>query len=94
LIGSSQNFFEEILTHNFLGIEVGLKLFFICTLEMVVGSLWKHSSPLIHYSCCWWRLWKQGTYTLKLLLGALFKARCLHITNAVGDPFESMILTH
>jgi len=31
----------EILTHNFLGrpIEVGLKLFLICTLEMVVGSL-------------------------------------------------------
>jgi len=31
---------EEILTHNFLGIEVGLKLFFICSLEMVVASLW------------------------------------------------------
>jgi len=28
---------EEILTHNILGIEVGLKLFFILTLEMVVG---------------------------------------------------------
>jgi len=36
----------------FLGIEVGLKLFFICSLEMV-GSLWK-----------------DGTYTLQLLLGA------------------------
>jgi len=34
-----QKFLEDILTHNFLGIEVGLKLFFICTLEMVVGSL-------------------------------------------------------
>jgi len=29
---------EEILNHNFLGVDVGLKLFFICTLEMVVGS--------------------------------------------------------
>ena len=41
LIGSFQNFLEEILTHNFLGrpVEVGLNLFLICTLEMVVGSL-------------------------------------------------------
>ena len=41
LIGSFQNFLEEVLTHNFLGRpkEVGLKLFLICTLEMVVGSL-------------------------------------------------------
>jgi len=37
--------------------EVGLKLFLICTLEMVVGSLWKDS-----------------TYTFKLLLAASFKA--------------------
>jgi len=28
---------EEILTRNFLGIEVVLNLFFICSLEMVVG---------------------------------------------------------
>jgi len=60
----------------------------------MVGPLWKHSSLLTHYSCCWWPLWKQGTYTIKLLLGALLKARCLHITNAVGDPFESMVFTH
>ena len=41
LIGSFQKFLEEILTHNFLGrpIEVGLKLFLICTLEMVVKTL-------------------------------------------------------
>jgi len=37
LIGSFQNCLEEILTHNFLDIDVGLKLFFICTLELVVG---------------------------------------------------------
>jgi len=28
---------EEILTHNFFRNEVGLKLLFICSLEMVVG---------------------------------------------------------
>jgi len=38
LIGSFQNFLEEILTHNFLGTEVGLKLFFICSEEMMVGA--------------------------------------------------------
>jgi len=35
---------EETLTNIFLGTEVGLKLFFICLLEMVVGLLWKYST--------------------------------------------------
>jgi len=35
---------EETVTHNFLGREVGLTLFLICSLEMVVGSLWKDST--------------------------------------------------
>jgi len=39
LIGSFQNFLEENLTHNFLDVEVGLKLFFICSLVLVVGLL-------------------------------------------------------
>jgi len=80
--------FERNFTPNFLGIEVGLKLFFICTLEMVVGPLWKHSSLLTHYSCCWWPLWKQDTYTLKLLLKVLTHYKCC------WDPFESMVLTY
>jgi len=53
LVGSFQNFLEESLTHNLLGVEVDLKLFLICSLEMVMGSLWK-----------------DGTCTLQLLLGA------------------------
>jgi len=57
---------EEISNHNFLGIEVGLKLFFIFTLEMVVKPLWKHSTytlqillvaPVkarhLHITSCW-----------------------------------------
>jgi len=49
---------EEILTHNLLGIEVGLKLFFVCSLEMVVGPFWKESSLLAHYNCCWCPFWQ------------------------------------
>jgi len=29
-----------------------LKLFFICSLEMAVGPLWKYRRLLTHYSCC------------------------------------------
>jgi len=70
---------EEIVIHNFLGTEVGLKLFFVCSLEMVVWSLWKDSSLLTHYSCCWGPLWQHSTCTLQLLLVATLKARYLHI---------------
>jgi len=91
-MGSLQNFLEVVLIHNILGIEVGLKLFFICTLEMVVESLWKHSSLLTHYSCCWLTLWKQGTFKWKVAVGVPFESKVLTITNAVGDPFEAWYL--
>jgi len=79
-----------------LGIEVGLKLFFICALEMGMGSLWKEGTKLLtHYNCCCWPLWKQGilhyscylgplwkqvAYTSQLLLWARLKGEHLHIT--------------
>ena len=91
LIGYFQNFLDEILTHDFLGIEVGSKLIFIFTLEMV-GPLWKHSSLLTHYSCCWWPLWKQGTYTIKLLLGPFWKQGAYTLHMLLGTPLKAWYL--
>jgi len=78
LVGPFQNFLVEILTQNVLGIEVGLKLFFICTLTMVVGPLWKYNTYTLQllFRTLWkysstctlqlllWPLWKKGIYTV------------------------------
>jgi len=82
---------EEILTLNFLGIQVGLKLFCIFTSEMMVKSLWNHSTYTL--KLLFGPLWKHSTCTLQMLLVAPVKARYLCITNCWG-PFESIVLTH
>jgi len=56
-----------------------LKLFFICTLEIVAGPFESN---------------RKVTYTLQLLLVAPLKVRYLYVTLAVGDPFECKLLTH
>jgi len=38
-VGYFENFLEETLIHFCSNTEVGLKLFFVCTLEIVVGPL-------------------------------------------------------
>ena len=58
--------------------EVGLKLFFICTLEMVVVSLWKYSTVTLQL----------------LLVVVPLTATYLHMTIAIGGHFESIVLTH
>jgi len=76
LVWSFQNFLEEIFTLNFFSTDVGLKLYFICLLEMVVGRLWKHSTCTLQLLLG--ALRKQGTCTIKFLLGPLERKVLTH----------------
>ena len=47
---------------------------------------------LAHHSCCWWRLWKQGNFTL-VAFGGLLRARYWqYITTVVGGPAKARCL--
>jgi len=82
---------EEILTHNLLDIEVGLKLFFICSLEMVVGSLWKESSLLTQYSCCWGPF---DSLHIKVAAGGPFESKVLTHYNCCWWPLWKHGILH
>jgi len=74
------------LTHNFLGTEVGLKLFFICSLE-IWGPF--EGIVLTHYSCCQGSLWKEGTYTLQSLLVVPSKQGTYTLKLLFGSPLKA-----
>jgi len=52
------------------------------------------SRMFAHYSCSCGPFQKQSTYALPLLLGALLKAKYLHIAVDVRGIFERRALTH
>jgi len=86
LIGSIQNFLEENLTHNYLGIEVGLNLSFACTLGMVVKPLWKYGTYTLQL--LFGPLWKHIIYPLQLMLAASFKAGNFALQLLLGAPLK------
>jgi len=52
-------------------------------ITLAVGSPFE-GKVLTHCNCCWGPLWKQGTYTVQLLLGAPLKAEFLHVSFFQG----------
>jgi len=63
----------------------------LCSTTAIIQMGPFESVALAHCSFSCWSLWKQGTYILKLLLEVPLKARYLHITISVGDPFGSIV---
>jgi len=46
---------------------------------------------LTHYTCFWCPLWKQGTYTLQMILGIPLKNKVLTHYTCCWGPFESRL---
>jgi len=104
-MGSFQNFLEKILTHSFWSWFVAfhylrmreasedpLKVEYL-NITAARGDPFENK-VFTHCSCCWGPLWKQSTYTLQLLFGALMKTGNLHSAAFVGGPYQSRALTH
>ena len=57
------------------------------------------SNVFTHCNCCWGPPWKQSSLLIQYItiaVGPLWKQGTLHITAAIGGPFESVVslLTH